>query len=86
MKKIIGITLFTAAFFTAGFASAAQELMRDDTHSLMKTGVVSAGGATSLEQLNTQLAMKAQEEGATGYLITGVTGNNKLHGTATLYR
>jgi hypothetical protein len=49
MKKIIGIPLFTAAFFTAGFASAAQELQRDDPHSLMKIGIVSAGGATSLE-------------------------------------
>ena len=54
--------------------------------SLQKIGVVSSGGAATLDELDTSLAMKAAEAGASHYRITSASGMNKLSGTAVLYR
>lgn len=51
-----------------------------------KIGVISAQGALSLDGLTQQLSAKADEEGASSFKITSVTGNNKLHGTAEIYK
>lgn len=48
--------------------------------------MVSVSGVTSLDELNMALAMKASEAGATYYSVSSVRGNNKLSGSATLYR
>ncbi|EEQ08948.1 hypothetical protein ymoll0001_19980 [Yersinia mollaretii ATCC 43969] len=49
-------------------------------------GVVSASSAGTLTDLENALAKKAEDAGATSFLITSATGNNKLHGTAVIYR
>ena len=51
-----------------------------------KIGVVSAEGATTLDGLEAKLAEKAAAAGASGYTITSTNGNNKLSGTAVIYK
>jgi hypothetical protein len=51
-----------------------------------KIGVVSAEGATTLDGLEAKLAEKAEAAGASGYTITSANTNNKLSGTAVIYK
>ena len=77
----VAATLSLAAF--AGTAAAATLTQQDAGE---KLGVVTASGATDLSTVEAQLAEKAQQAGASSYRIISVTGNNKLHGTAELYK
>ena len=47
---------------------------------------VSADGASTLDALEAKLAEKAAAAGASGYSITSATNNNKLSGTAVIYK
>lgn len=51
-----------------------------------KMGVVSVSGASTLEELTQSIEKKAAESGASSFKITSAGGDNKLHGTAILYR
>ena len=64
-------------------AFAAQPVTSAQAESMNKIGVVSAEGATTLEA---KLAEKAEAAGATGYSITSANSNNKLSGTAVIYK
>ncbi|PLR37954.1 hypothetical protein CYR55_09560 [Chimaeribacter californicus] len=85
MKNIkyfaVAVALSLAAFTgTAGAATLTQQDAGE------KLGVVTASGATDLSTVEAQLAAKAQQAGASSYRIIAVSGNNKLHGTAELYK
>ncbi|MBW5992915.1 hypothetical protein CF038_09615 [Klebsiella michiganensis] len=67
-------------------AFAAQPVTSAQAESMNKIGVVSAEGATTLDGLETKLAEKAEAAGATGYSITSANSNNKLSGTAVIYK
>lgn len=66
-------------------AFAAQQVENAPLNS-QKIGVVSASGATNLDQLQSELAAKAAEAGASSYQITSASGNNLMHGTAVIYK
>ncbi len=51
-----------------------------------KIGVVSADGASTLDATEAKLAEKAAAASASGYSITSATNNNKLSGTAVIYK
>lgn len=53
---------------------------------LHKIGVVSADGATTLDGLEAKLAEKAAAAGASAYNITSAVGNDKMSGTAVIYK
>ncbi|MFK3663245.1 YdgH/BhsA/McbA-like domain containing protein [Scandinavium sp. NPDC088450] len=87
--KNITLTIIAAATLvssTLAFAGPATEISRMDAASLNQTGVISASGFTTLDGLQASLAMKASEAGANHYRIVSASGNNKLSGTAILYR
>jgi len=86
IRTILVVTALVTALITANSAISAQPVNRMQAATLEKTGVISARGAYSLSELENKLKMQAMDAGATGHLITGVTGNNLLNGTATLYR
>jgi ABC-type phosphate transport system substrate-binding protein len=67
-------------------AFAAESLTAAQANSMNKIGVVSAEGATTLDGLEARLAAKAEAAGATGYTITSANTNNKLSGTAVIYK
>ena len=65
---------------------AAEPVTASQAQSMNKIGVVSAEGATTLDGLEPKLAEKAAAAGATGYSITSATNNNKMSGTAVIYK
>ena len=67
-------------------AFAAQSVSPSQASGMNKIGVVSAEGATTLDGLEARLAAKAEAAGATGYTITSANTNNKLSGTAVIYK
>ncbi|MEF3101233.1 DUF1471 family protein YbiJ [Raoultella terrigena] len=67
-------------------AFAAQSVTPAQAESMNKIGVVSAEGATTLDSLEAKLAAKADAAGATGYSITSANTNNKVSGTAVIYK
>ncbi|MFZ4835120.1 YdgH/BhsA/McbA-like domain containing protein [Rouxiella sp. Mn2063] len=86
VSNIIRLTLAALAFSMANYATASQEVSRVASSQLMEVGVVSAGEAHTLDELNSKLAMKADAVNASSYRIISASGNNLLHGTAILYR
>ncbi|MGH1592642.1 multiple stress resistance protein BhsA [Yersinia proxima] len=75
------------ALSLASFASvAATQIQHAPATGSNEIGIVAASNAGTLTELENALAKKADEAGATSYLITSATGNNKLHGTAIIYR
>ena len=49
-------------------------------------GTVSVDGASTLDGMEAQLAQKAAAAGASGYAITSANTNNKVSGTAVIYK
>ncbi|AKL15336.1 Multiple stress resistance protein BhsA precursor [Phytobacter ursingii] len=85
--KTIKYAVAAIALSTLSFgAFAAQAISPAQAQSMNKVGVVSADGATTLDGLEAQLAEKAAAAGATGYSITSANGNNKMSGTAVIYK
>lgn len=67
-------------------AFAAEPVSPSQAQSMNKLGVVSAEGATTLDGLEAKLAEKAAAAGASRYTITSANTNNKLSGTAVIYK
>jgi len=85
--KTIKYAVAALALTTLSFgAFAAESVTAAQANSMNKIGVVSAEGATTLDGLEARLAAKAEAAGATGYTITSANTNNKLSGTAVIYK
>lgn len=85
MKKLL---YFSAVISLAAlpFASmAAQEMSDANLGQMRPLGTVTAKAGT-LDGLQAKLAEKAKEQGATGYVINSAGGDNRLYGTATIYK
>lgn len=85
MKKLL---YFSAVISLAAlpFASmAAQEMSDANLGQMQPIGTVTAK-ASNLDDLQAKLAEKAKEQGATGYVINSAGGDNRLYGTATIYK
>ncbi len=87
MKKYL-VMLAAGTLAGASFAAlAAEPLMRGDTNNQLRpAGTVSVSGATNLDDLQSKLAEKAREQGATGFIVESASGDNKMFGTATIYK
>ncbi|CNI93158.1 multiple stress resistance protein BhsA [Yersinia aldovae] len=71
----------------ASFGSfAATQVQQQSSVELNKIGTISASNAGTLTELESLLAQKADAAQAKSFQITSASGNNKLHGTATIYR
>ncbi|CNK16049.1 multiple stress resistance protein BhsA [Yersinia mollaretii] len=86
MKSIKYIVPALALSFASFASVAATQIQHIPSTGLNEIGVVSASSAGTLTDLENALAKKAEDAGATSFLITSATGNNKLHGTAVIYR
>jgi multiple stress resistance protein BhsA len=71
----------------ASFASvAATQVQSNQSTGLNEIGVISASNAGTLTELEIALAQQAKAAAAKSFLITSATGNNKMHGTAIIFR
>ena len=87
MMKTIKYAVAAIALSTLSFgAFAAQPVTQEQAQKMNEIGVVSANGATPLDGLEAKLAQKAADAGATGYSITSANTNNKVSGTAVIYK
>lgn len=81
IKYFAAILTLVSASFTA---TAAEAVTTDNDSQSM--GYISASGATTLDSLEAKLAAKADAAGANSFRIISTTGQNKLHGTAEIYK
>ncbi len=85
--KTINTVVAAMALSTLSFGVfAAEPVTASQAQNMNKIGVVSADGASTLDALEAKLAEKAAAAGASGYSITSATNNNKLSGTAVIYK
>lgn len=86
MKNIKYIIPVLALSFASFASVAATQIQHAPSTGANEIGIISASNAGTLTELENALAKKADQAGATSFLITSATGNNKLHGTAIIYR
>ncbi|HBA2899531.1 TPA: DUF1471 domain-containing protein [Escherichia coli] len=86
MKKCLTLLIATVLSGISLTAYAAQPMSNLDSGQLRPSGTVSATGASNLSDLEDKLAEKAREQGAKGYVINSAGGNDKMFGTATIYK
>ena len=85
MKKYLTL-LVLAGSLTSLSAWSAESLSRNDTGQLRPAGTVSVTGAANLDDLQAKLAEKAKDEGARGFVVNSAGGENRMFGTATIYK
>nr|WP_318382263.1 DUF1471 family periplasmic protein McbA [uncultured Enterobacter sp.] len=87
MKKLLALTTVIALSAASMSAFAApQNLTEGNTGQLRPVGTVSANGARNLDDLQAQLAEKAEAQGAKGFVVNSASGDNHMFGTATIYK
>lgn len=83
--KILNIVIPALMSVMAVHSANAAEYT-EDTAGKQSMGVITANGAYSLDSLTRKLSEKADEQGASSFKIISASGNNKLHGTAEIYK
>lgn len=87
MKNAIRTAIAAVAFSATAFAYAAPtEISRSQAQDLEQIGVVSYNGSSNISDVTEQLSRKAAEAGATHFRITSAGGDNRINGTAAIYR
>lgn len=87
MKKYLTLIVIAGALAGASFSAwSVETLSHDDTGQLRPSGTVSVTGAANLDDLQAKLAEKAHEEGAKGIVVNSAGGQNRMYGTATIYK
>lgn len=82
VKTLIAATILSSL----SFASFAAVQVQAAPAGQQEIGTVAVTAGTNLSSVENQLAQKAQASGASSYRITSVSGSDKLHGTAVLYK
>jgi len=85
--KNVNLALTALALATLSFTTVAATLVDSAPTDRQKTGIISACAASNnLSSLQRELEAKAVEAGAEVYRIIGASGNNRLCGTAEIYK
>jgi hypothetical protein len=89
MKKTTAILLGTAFLFTTN-AFAAEMMTKNEFEKVEsqyeKIGTVSTANEVSVDDAKKELVEKADKEGADVLVLTSGNTNNKIHGTADIYK
>ncbi|TPG63858.1 multiple stress resistance protein BhsA [Ewingella americana] len=84
--KNIAMTFAALALATASFTTLAATEVQSAPANSQSIGVVSAQAGSDLSSLENKLAAKADANGASSYRIISASGDNRLYGTAELYK
>ncbi|NDJ58364.1 DUF1471 domain-containing protein [Enterobacteriaceae bacterium 4M9] len=86
--KTTKLTIAALIMSTLSFGAFAAQEINSTTAAPQgeKIGVVSASGAYTLSELESELAAKADAAGASSFKITSASGYNLMHGTAEIYK
>ena len=82
VKTLIAAVILSSVSF-ASFAAVEVAAAPAGQHEI---GTIAATGGTNLSSVESQLAAKAQEMGASSFRVTSASGSNNLHGTAVIYK
>jgi flavin-binding protein dodecin len=89
MKKTIAILMGTAFLFTTNVFAAElmtrAEFKKVESH-YKKIGTVSTSNEVSVDDAKKELIEKADKKGADVLVLTSGNTNNKIHGTANIYK
>lgn len=89
MKKSIAILLGSAVLFASN-AFAAEMMEKADFEKVEsqyeKIGAISTSGEVSVSDAKKELLEKAEAKGADVIVITSANTDNKIHGTANIYK
>ncbi|WP_312980195.1 DUF1471 family periplasmic protein YahO [Atlantibacter sp.] len=89
MKKMTAILLGSAVLFASN-AFAAELMEKNDFQKVEsqyeKIGSISTSGELSASDAKKELLDKAEEKGADVVVITSANTDNKIHGTANIYK
>ncbi|HDR2891831.1 TPA: DUF1471 domain-containing protein [Enterobacter asburiae] len=89
MKKTIAILMGTAFLFTTNVFAAElmtrAEFKKVASH-YKKIGTVSTSNEVSVDDAKKELIDKADKKGADVLVLTSGNTNNKIHGTANIYK
>ncbi|HAI7881382.1 TPA: DUF1471 domain-containing protein [Escherichia coli O25b:H4-ST131] len=86
MNYVICTTIVALGIILTGYATAADEINRQDVVGLMPSDYISVGNLYTPEEVATALKDKAEQAGGSHFRITSLGGKNKLDGTAIIYR
>ena len=87
MKSVLILAVAaTLSLLSFSVTAEPQQLMQGDTGQLRPAGTVSVSGANDFDDLQSKLAEKAHEQGAKGFVVNSASGENKMFGTATIYK
>ncbi|MBU9818633.1 MULTISPECIES: multiple stress resistance protein BhsA [Rahnella] len=84
--KNVKIFAVAATLSLISFGSFAAQQVTQPSGDMQKIGVISAANSTTLSGLEAKLSQQAKDAGASSYRIISVTGNNKLHADAEIYK
>jgi len=84
--KNIAMTIAALTLATASFSTLAATEVESAPLTLHSAGIVSASSNGDLSTLQSKLNAKANAAGATSYRIIGASGENRMYGTAELYK
>jgi multiple stress resistance protein BhsA len=86
IMKNVKIFAVAATLSLISFGSFAAQQVTQPMDGQQKLGVISASGPTTIGGLESKLAAQASDAGASSYRIISVTGNNRLHADAEIYK
>ncbi|BDH46262.1 multiple stress resistance protein BhsA [Salmonella enterica subsp. enterica serovar Choleraesuis] len=84
--KNIAMLIAALTLGSLSFAASAAVEVQSAPADQQKIGTISAEGGLNLSSVEKSLAAKAEAMGAESYRITSVSGTNRLHGTAVIYK
>ncbi len=84
MKVLTLILSLSVIAGTTQHVFAAEQINNSTNKQVL--GVVSASNALTLDELVNSLSQKADEQGATSFKVLSAGGDNKLHGSAEIYK
>jgi len=84
--KTLNLLAVAGVLSSLSFASLAAVEVSAMPQGQQEAGSISVSAGTNLDSLQNRLAARADELGAKSYRITSVVGDNKLHGTAVIYK
>src|SRR5471032_2422907 len=86
ITKNVKIFAVAATLSLISFGSFAAEQVSQPADGAQKIGVISVAGPTTLGGLENKLAAQASDAGASSFRIISVTGNNRMHADAEIYK
>lgn len=88
MKRFINNIVAILLFTFAGYACSAVEVnhQAEVEMKLIPVGVISVSNQYTMDEIDLELKIQAEKAGASFYRVTSISGKNKMHATAIIFK